>query len=754
MKKVFLFLLTVMSVLAGIVGAEAQNDTVKLDEMLIVATRASRKMPVAQTTVGKSAIADANVGNDIPFIIEMTPSTVVSSESGLGTGNTSFRIRGSDPTRINVTVDGVPLNDAESQAVFWVNMPDFASSLGSIQIQRGAGTSTNGGAAFGATVNMQTATAMPVPYAEIGTTVGSYNTFRNSISVGTGTLGSGFNFSARYSRVVSDGYIERSGAKHNSLHLSGQWNGDRTFVRLNLIHGEQNTGLSWNGVPGYAIDSLKYKYFEAGVSGYKPAGQNRRYNPMGEYRDENGNIKYYGNNIDSYRQTHYHLQAVQRFAQKLTGQATVHLTKGDGYYEEYRLNRKFSEHGLPNIDMGGTVLKKSDMIRRKAMDNYFYGLTFSLNYSNRRLQWISGGGISRHDGDHFGNVLWTRFNNGSVSGNEWYRNVGTKDDYNIYSKITGKVSDRLSLYADLQYRHISYRIKGIDSDLADIDQSHVFDFFNPKAGLFFDFDRYNSAYASISVANREPTRADFKDANKYGAAETPKAERLYDAELGYSFNSGSAAAGVNIYYMYYRDQLVSSGRLSSTGYPVMDNVPDSYRAGVELSGGVALCRSLRLEANLTLSQNKIRNFVAYTDQYDNSADWNTIEQRVEKLGTTSISFSPDITGNAMLRYTPVRDLTFTLTGKYVGKQYYDNTSSPDRCLDAYFTGNFGVSYSFEIYGLKFGLQGYVNNLFDCEYLSSAWVYRAVFADRSPDYIENGFFPQAGRTAMFKLTLKL
>jgi iron complex outermembrane receptor protein len=746
MKKVFLTLGLAMAS----IGAYAQHDTVNLDETVIVATRASRKTPVTQTTIAGDKIKQANVGVDVPYIMEMTPSVIVSSESGLGLGNTTFRIRGTDPSRINVTVNGIPLNDAESQAVFWVNMPDFASSVNSIQIQRGVGTSTNGSAAFGATVNMQTSRPSIDPYAGISSTVGMYNTLRNNISLGTGLVGKKFSFDARYSNVRSGGYIERSAAKHQSLYAAGSWQSDFTFVKLSVLHGEEHTGLSWNGVPGYAIDADKYPYFEAGVPDYNP-GINRRYNPSGEYLDTNGNIRYY-DNTDNYKQTHYHMQFAQQFNNRWTGHATLHLTRGIGYYEEYRLNRKLAEYGLPNIELADGAKTKSDMIRQKWMDNYFYGVTFSANYNSEHLQWTTGGAANRHDGDHFGKVLWTKYNAGAISGNEWYRNNGAKNDYNVYSKAEWQISDRINVYGDLQYRHIGYVMTGIDDDLADLDQSHYFNFFNPKTGIFLNINDRNTAYVSFAVANREPTRADFKDASKGNTPEAPRPEKLYDTELGYQLSGQTAALGINLYYMNYKNQLVSTGRLSSTGYPIMDNVPDSYRKGIELSGGVQIFNPLRFEASVTISRNKIKSFVAYTDQWDEN--WEPIEQRVENLGTTDISFSPNITGNAMLRYTPIKKLSLTLTGKYVGKQYYDNTSNDLRSLDAYFVNNFRIDYSFNLCGVRFGLQGLINNIFDRQYITSAWVYRAVFTDGTPDYIENGFFPQAGRNVIGKLTINL
>ncbi|MDR1582649.1 MAG: TonB-dependent receptor plug domain-containing protein [Prevotellaceae bacterium] len=744
MKKVFLTL----GLAAASSWAVAQQDTINLDETVIIATRASRKTPVAQTNIVGEEIKQANIGVDVPYILEMTPSVVVSSESGTGIGNTSFRIRGTDASRINVTVNGIPLNDAESQSVFWVNMPDFASSVNSIQIQRGAGTSTNGGAAFGASVNLQTNRPATEHYAQISSSAGMYNTFRNNISLGTGTIGKGFSFDARYSNVRSDGYIERSAAKHQSLYAAGSWRGNETFVRLSALHGEQSTGLSWNGVPGYAIDPVKYDRSVAEIPDYDP-GINRRYNPSGQYRDQDGVIRYY-DNTDNYSQTHYHLQFARQFSKRWYGHATLHLTRGKGYYEEYRMKRGIEEHGLQVIENNGDTIRKSDLIRRKYMDNYFYGVTFSANYYGDNIQWTTGGAANRHDGDHFGKVLWARFNNGVVAGNEWYRNNGKKDDYNIYSKIVWQPDERINIYGDLQYRRIGYVMTGIHDDRFRLDQSHYFDFFNPKAGIFFSINDENEIYASFAVANREPTRADFKEASKNGVSEAPRQERLYDAEAGYRFSGSDASIEVNMYFMNYKDQLVSTGRLSSTGYPIMDNVPESYRAGIELSGGVKIFSKLRFEASVTLSRNRIKNFIAYTDQ--NDADWNPVEQRVEHLGTTNISFSPDITGNAMIRYQPAKNISFRITGKYVGKQYYDNTSSDLRSLDDYFTSNLRIDYSFKLFGIRCGVQGLINNIFDGRYITSAWVYRAVFIDGTPDYIENGFFPQAGRNCIGKLTI--
>lgn len=744
MKKVFSIVL--LSLIAF--GAHAQ---VELNEIVVTSTRATQKTPVAQVTLNSKEIKENNVRVDVPQLIELSPSVVSSSESGISTGNTSFRIRGTDATRTNITLDGVPLNDGESQAVFWVNMPDLTSSLNSIQIQRGVGASSNGPGAFGATVSLQSALPSNQPYAEVTSVAGAYNTFHNSIRLGTGRLGEHFSFDARYSNVQSDGYIERSWSNHQSIFASGAWQNGRTLIKATVLYGEQHTGISWNGVPGYAIDSLRYPRFDAGVPGYNP-GINRRYNPAGEHLDNDGNIRYYDNQSDNYKQAHYILQGVTKLGAGWNMAAGLHLTRGTGYYEEYKLKRKLVEYGLPNIIMGSDTIKKSDLIRNKLMSNYFYGGTFSVNYTTQRLQWSIGGAANRYDGDHYGKVLWLRYNVGRVLDNEWYRNNGTKDDYNVYSKATWQLTNVISLYGDVQYRHIDYVMEGIDDDLAELDQAHHFDFVNPKGGVFLRFNPNHQAYASFSVANREPSRADFKDASKYGSRETPRSERLYDTEVGYKYTGRAASFGLNFYYMNYKDQLVLTGKMSSVGYPIMQNVAKSHRAGIELMAGVDLFRPLRLEGNLTLSRNKIKDFVAYTDQYSNSSDWEAIEQRVEYLGETNISFSPDITGSAQVRYQLHKNLSFLLVGRYVDAQYYDNTSSADRRLDDYFVSNFRTDYTLRVGGATISMQLLVNNLLNKEYITSAWVYRAVFANGDADYIENGFLTQAKRHLIAKLVV--
>lgn len=434
------------------------------EEVVVSATRASTRMPIAQSTMDKEMVRTSNNGFDVPYLLEMLPSVVATSEGGTGIGNTTLRIRGTDHTRINVTINGVPLNDAESQGVYWVDLPDFASSVDNVQVQRGVGTSTNGAAAFGATVNFQTVTLNPEPFAAVDLFGGSYNTQKISGRVGTGLINGKFSFEGRYSQLRSDGYIERAGSEHKSIFFTGAWHGAKSLVRFNIIHGEEHTAITWEGTPDYMMST------------------NRRYNLAGEYTDEDGNIRYYEDQKDNYWQTHYHLISSHSLSDNLTLNATLHFTDGKGYYEEYKEDRALGKYGLPDVVIGTELIDTSDFIQRKWMDNIFYGAISSLNYSKGSLEATVGGGWNRHDGDHFGKILWAQYNTGLPKNYEWYKNNGLKTDWNLFAKSTWQVNDFISIFADVQYRGVSYTLKGLDSDVADIDQNHNWKFFNPKTG--------------------------------------------------------------------------------------------------------------------------------------------------------------------------------------------------------------------------------------------------------------------------------
>jgi len=703
------------------------------EEIIVSSTRASSRMPIAQSTLKKEDLKNQNSGFDIPYLLEMIPSVVATSEGGTGVGNTAFRIRGTDMSRINVTVNNIPLNDPESQAVFWVNMPDFTNSVDNVQVQRGVGTSTNGAAAFGATVNFQTTTLTPIPFASAEFLYGSFDTWRTTAKVGTGLINKHFSFEGRFSKLNSDGYIDRGTSDHQSMFITGAWHTEKSILRLNIIHGEEHTGITWEGTPGYMLST------------------NRRYNPAGEYEDIEGNTKYYNDEKDNYAQTHYHLMFSNQVSKNISLNAASFWTIGKGYYEEYKEDRKFADYGITSVVVGTTTFERTDLIRQKWLDNDFYGTLASVNYREKNLDATIGGNWNRYDGNHFGKILWTEVNAGIPKNLEWYRNNGIKTDYSVFAKANWQTTNKLSLFGDIQYRSIKYELAGPDDDLADLDQTHSWNFYNPKFGMNYKISSSQDIFFSYGVANREPSRADIKDAMKYGTSNTPKSERLLDYELGYNIKLPSFALSINLYYMNYKDQLVLIGKLSDVGYPLMTNVDISYRRGIEITTAFKPTKWLKWEVNTTLSKNQIKDFAEYLDQYDNSNDWNPLPQQVNNLGDTPISFSPSLVGSSNLTLNILKNLNLSLISKFVGKQYFDNTGNKGRMLDSYFVSNIKIDYQLKIKGLKSTrIEFYVNNIFDLMYEANAWVYRARFANDGSEYREDGYFPQAGRNFMLKI----
>ncbi|NOQ26595.1 MAG: TonB-dependent receptor plug domain-containing protein [Bacteroidales bacterium] len=724
------------------------------DEVIVSATRAGEKTPMAYSNISNEEIKKNNTGNDIPYILSMTPSLVETSEAGIGIGYTSMRIRGIDPTRINVTINGIPLNDAESHGVYWVNLPDIAASVQDIQIQRGVGSSTNGSGAFGASINLRTNNINYDPYTEINSTFGSFNTFKNSVQIGTGLIKDKFSFDGRFSNVQSDGYVDYSGSKHESFFLSGTYYKNKTLIKANIFRGKEKTGISWWGIPEETLET------------------NRTYNPAGEYVDINGNTKYYEDQTDNYTQTHYQLILSNELSKSLNFNLALHYTKGEGYYEQYKESDEFSSYNLPNILLGDSILTigsrtlvfpdstiaNSDIIRRKWMDNDFYGVTYSLNYNKKNIDAIIGGAWNKYDGDHFGTILWSEFSNNIEKDYEWYNNNGTKTDFNIFGKINYTVFSKLHIYGDLQYRNVRYKMIGIDDDFKNLEQSHNYDFFNPKAGLFFDINNQFNSYFSVAVANREPTRSDFKNAIGDDKA-TPKHETLYDFELGGNYKSENLLLSANLYYMMYYNQLVNTGKKSSVGYDIQDNVDDSYRTGIELVSNLKINDFLSWQVNLTLSSNKINNFIEYSDY--SASDWTYMGNLSRNLGKTDISYSPEIIGSNILSVKPINQLEISIISKYVGKQYFDNTSDENRMLDPYFINNLKISFSPKVNFVKYlGIFLQVNNFLNAKYVSNAyggnWYENA---NSSGDYLNANegswaaYYPQAGVNILGGISLK-
>jgi len=704
-----------------IVDASLKEALFVTDEVVVRSSRAGSRTPMAHSTIVASDMRERDMTRDMPYLLSLTPSVVETSDAGNGVGYTSLRIRGTDASRINITLDGIPLNDAESQQVFWVDLPDLASSTGSIQIQRGVGTSTNGAGAFGASVNISSMTPPDDPGAEASLSFGSFNTVRASAKAWTGILGDRFNMMVRASMIGSDGYVDHSASDIRSAMVTGIWSAPSNRLRFNILTGSERTGISWWGVPSEILP------------------ENRRYNPAGEYTDSNGDLRYYENETDNYSQNHYQLFYTHIFPGQLSLNTGLHLTTGAGYYEEQTSDRDPSDYGLYGLTDDGLPVLETDLVQRKWLDNYFYGAVWSLVKAGSVAEWTLGGALNRYDGDHFGRIIWMEHPGNVIPDYEWYRNNGLKDEFNIYGKVNAKVTRNLNAFLDLQYRYISYHFDGPDNDMKDLTASHQFSFFNPKTGFFWSDGRGSDAFVSVSVAHREPSRTDFKEAAGDANA-TPGQERLTDFEGGYTFRNASLALGLNLYCMLYRDQLVPTGRISSTGYPIMTNVRESYRTGIEFSGSYRPSTLAALKMNLTLSRSRITDFTNYYFNY-NTSDWSE-EYTSGNLGTVDIAYSPRITGSAELEVKPSKNLCLNLTGKYVGKQYFDNTMSENRIINPYFVSGISAGYKIHLKGSdELMLRFIINNLFNAVYENNA--YGGMWMEDGAEKTWAYFFPQAG-----------
>jgi iron complex outermembrane receptor protein len=712
------------------------------EEVLVAANRAGDKTPVAYTNITREKLQERNFGQDIPYLLALSPSFVATSDAGTGIGYTNFRIRGTDLNRINVTVNGIPLNDAESHGTWFVDQPDLAGSTDNIQIQRGVGTSTNGAASFGATINLQTLSLNPDPYVNVSSSTGSFNTFRNTVAAGTGLIDGKFAVDARLSKISSDGFIDRAFSDLKSFYISGGYYAANTVVKAMIFGGLETTFQAWNGVPSVRLNN--------DLEGMRRYEEHWLYSPdetahMIASNARTYNLYTYKNQVDNYQQDHFQLHLSHRFNAHLIVNSALHYTIGLGYYEQFRANQRYSKYGLENPIVNGLEISRTDLVRRKYLDNDFYGGTFSLNFKKGRTDLWWGGAVHRYEGLHYGNILWASYMGKYPINQEWYRNKGEKTDLNSYLRVNYQMSEKISLFGDAQLRHINYGINGIDDDLRDIGQKHLFDFFNPKAGIFFQPTANQHAYISFARAGREPNRSNFTDADPDGPQ--PTYETLNDWEAGYEIRNRTFFAGLNLYYMLYKNQLVLTGQINDVGSPIMINVDNSYRTGIELNWGVKLTPSFQWEANATFSSNKIRDFIEHVD------DWDTGGQQVLHLGITDLAFSPGTIINSQLRWQPTPNTSISLLSNYVGEQYIDNTSDGDRKLNSWFVNSLIADYSLParlLSNITFRLM--VNNLFNAEYESNAWVYSYLLNEQR--YKMDGYFPQAGRHFMIGVDIKI
>ena len=734
----------------------------KLDSVVVSSSRAGKNTPVTFTMVGREELRRSNPLNSLPGNLALQPSVVSVNEGGTGLGYSKMTVRGTKGSQINVTLNGITLNDAESQEVFWVNIPALSSMISSVQLQRGLGTSANGAGAFGASINMSRASVGAGPFASADISLGSYGTFISTFAAGTGMTKSGVYFNAAYSRGITDGYIRNAFADVQSAMAVLGWMDERNSLRLTWLMGGQRTGITWEGISPeqYAID--------------------RRYNPAGEYHDQYGNVHYYDNETDNYAQHHLQFNYTHSFTDRLAWSTTLNYTRGDGYFENYKAGKSFSKYLMEAPVIDGILYEEGDFITKEALANDYFVLNSDLRYTSDFLKLTGGINLSRYDGDHIGSVLWSNvlgdaYDYGS---HEWYLNRGLKHEANVFVRGEVPFAERFTAYADLQYRGVWLEMSGPEDDGVLLDHKDNWQFFNPRAGFSYRWSKASRAYASAALGHREPGRSDIKelilDANKALAAGVQgrgvdiRPEKMLDLEAGYEYASERLSLSANIYMMEYWDMLIETGKLTDVGYAIKENVPRSWRRGLELAASWKALAWLRMGGNITLSTNKIRNYTAYYEMYDNMNDWNYLGQHHVDFVNTDILMSPSLVGMADLTFRPfassagsLNSAYLSLNGKYVGKQYYDNTSSDERAVPAYFVADLSLGYevplgkSFDLMdddsSLSFSL--HVHNLFNKMYYADAWLWRAYFKQEDAFYAETGIYPQAPANIMFKVSYR-
>ncbi len=719
------------------------------DEVIVYATRARDKTPTTFTTVDKPAIAKQNFGQDLPYLLNWTPSVVTTSDAGTGFGYTGVRIRGSDATSINVTINGIPYNDSESLGTFWVDIPDIASSAQTIQIQRGVGTSSNGAGAFGATINLQTNVRNDEPYAEITNSAGflgtfsEYNSRRHTLSFGTGLLNDHWVLDGRISRIDSEGFIDRATADLRSYYFSAGYYAGKTMVKGIAFGGKERTYQAWYGVPESRLNNdIEAMYMTAMNEGWNDEqtenllqSGSRTFNPY-----------LYENQVDDYQQDHYQLHVSQRFTDLLNGSFALHYTPGRGYYEEYRYDAELADYGLDPVVVGGETISETDLIRRRWLDNDFYGVTWSLNYENTKWETTLGGGWNRYEGGHFGEIIWAEFSPVPHE-YQYYFNSGDKRDFNAFGKANYTFGEKVNGYLDLQFRSINYEASGLENSGAMIDLDRQFTFFNPKAGVTVSLGQRSQLYGSFSIANREPVRSDFINAP---ANSTPRHETLYNTELGIRVATPRTSLNVNSYLMRYKDQLVHTGRLNDVGSPIRTNADNSYRAGIEVQALVNLTSKMVWNANLTLSRNKIERFGEVL--YDYGVNYDEYNEVVRIFEDTDIAFSPSVIAGSGFSYRPVQGFEAAWLFKFVGPQYLDNTSNDDRRLDGYATNDLRLTYTFNPgFARELSFSLLANNILDEMYSSNGYTWG--YLGGGEEFRENYFYPQVGRNFLVMLGLK-
>lgn len=710
MKKISLIflMLTVFTINAQ---EKVKKDSIKidniLDEVIIKAIRVNADAPVTHSNLTKKEIAKRNLGQDIPILMNFMPNVVTTSDAGAGVGYTGIRVRGSDATRVNVTINGIPYNDAESMGTFWVDLPDFSSSVENLQLQRGVGTSTNGAGAFGASINLLTDAISEKPRAEIANSFGSFNTHKHTLKFTTGKLNDHIEVAGRVSVIKSDGYVDRASSDLKSHFLQASYVDENTLIKVIVFGGFEETYQSWFGV---TADDLE--------------------------NDRTKNYYTYDNQVDHYNQDHYQLHWSQKLNNSWSSNIAIHYTYGRGYYEQYKEDEDFADYGFDEINIGGEIINTTDIIRRKWLDNDFYGTTFSLLYSNNdNFNFTFGGAWNKYEGDHFGEVIWAEFASNSQIRDRYYDNYGNKTDFNVFTKANYRLNDNFNLYGDLQIRAINYKANGVGTN--DVDDS--FTFFNPKTGISYFANDNNNFYVSYARANREPNRTDYENGS-------PKPESLNDFELGWRLKKSTFNINSNIYYMRYKDQLVLTGELDDVGAPIRANVGDSYRLGIEIDANFQLGRKFSVQPNIAFSTNK---------NIDFTTTWNG---EVVDLGNTDISFSPNIVAGNIFNYIPVERLQFSLLSKFVGEQYMGNVDTEGSKLESYFVNDLNINYEIKPKKILKSIvfSALINNIFNVEYVSNGYYYTYDDTWSVPGETTTldgaGYYPQATTNFLLGMTL--
>ncbi|PIE49370.1 MAG: TonB-dependent receptor [Flavobacteriales bacterium] len=713
MKKLFIGCMALFSVHLSI-AQEQKQDTIlteELNEVVVRAVRVNATSPITHSNITQKEISKRNLGQDMPILLNYLPGVVTTSDAGAGIGYTGIRVRGSDADRVNVTINGIPYNDSESHTTFWVNLPDFASSTESLQLQRGVGTSVNGAGAFGASLNILTDAVSHNAYAEIGSSFGSYNTKKHHVKFSTGLINDFIEVSGRLSKISSDGYIDRASSDLKSYFLQAAYRDRNTLIKALTFGGKEITYQAWGGITKEQLE------------------EDRKYNPSGLYYDDDGNEKFYDNEIDNYQQDHYQLHWSERYNNRWSSNIGLNYTRGKGYYEQYKEDEGFEEYQLEPITIGNETIDKTDIIRRRWLDNHFYVATANVNYKNEQLDLIFGGTYSYYTNDHYGEIIWAQYASNAEIRDRYYESNGNKKESNLFAKATYKLNNNWSLFADVQGRFIHYKTDGITSDLVPLKVNTQFNFFNPKVGITYVANHKNQLYLSYAKAQREPRRNDFEN-------NIDTAEKLHDIELGWRFDTDKIKLNTNVYGMFYKDQLVLTGQIDDVGAPVRTNSGKSYRVGLEVDALVELGKKLVWQPNIALSSSKNIDFVT------------EINGEIKNLGETDISYSPNIVASNVLAYSPVKNLQITLLSKYVGEQFMSNTESPVSKLDDYFVSDFNIQYQWQPSKIfeSITITGLVNNIFNKKYVSNGYYYTYNDTWSNPGSITTiegtGYYPQA------------